>query len=168
MNSLGVIETRGLTAAIQAADAACKAASVEIIGYRKIGSGLVSVCFQGEISAVKTAVEHGVDVVSQKELVIGSLVIARPEPSVITKLLTIKGNKKSAVISEKAQQNALKTLAENRGETVIKHESGDSDATKQVADRQAQNIVSETKVMTADKVPSSKKESKPESRKGKK
>ncbi|MFR2697552.1 MAG: BMC domain-containing protein, partial [Proteus mirabilis] len=52
MNSLGVIETRGLTAAIQAADAACKAASVEIIGYRKIGSGLVSVCFQGEISAV--------------------------------------------------------------------------------------------------------------------
>ena len=82
MNSLGVIETRGLTAAIQAADAACKAASVEIIGYRKIGSGLVSVCFQGEISAVKTAVEHGVDVVSQKELVIGSLVIARPEPSV--------------------------------------------------------------------------------------
>lgn len=112
MNSLGVIETRGLTAAIQAADAACKAASVEIIGYRKIGSGLVSVCFQGEISAVKTAVEHGVDVVSQKELVIGSLVIARPEPSVITKLLTIKGKKKSAVISEETQQNAFKTLAE--------------------------------------------------------
>lgn len=45
MNSLGVIETRGLTAAIHAADAACKAASVEIIGYRKIGSGLVSICF---------------------------------------------------------------------------------------------------------------------------
>ena len=139
MNSLGVIETRGLTAAIQAADAACKAASVEIIGYRKIGSGLVSVCFQGEISAVKTAVEHGVDVVSQKELVIGSLVIARPEPSVITKLLTIKGKKKSTVISEETQQNALKTLAENRVETVMKHESGDSDATKEVADRLAQN-----------------------------
>lgn len=55
MNSLGVIETRGLAAAIQAADVACKAASVEIIGYRKIGSGLVSVCFQGEISAVKNS-----------------------------------------------------------------------------------------------------------------
>ncbi len=168
MNSLGVIETRGLTAAIQAADAACKAASVEIIGYRKIGSGLVSVCFQGEISAVKTAVEHGVDVVSQKELVIGSLVIARPEPSVITKLLTIKGKKKSAVISEETQQNAFKTLAENRVETVIKLESGDSDATKEVAERQAQNSAPETKAMTADKTPSSKKESKPESRKGKK
>ncbi|EMH1104584.1 BMC domain-containing protein [Proteus mirabilis] len=168
MNSLGVIETRGLTAAIQAADAACKAASVEIIGYRKIGSGLVSVCFQGEISAVKTAVEHGVDVVSQKELVIGSLVIARPEPSVITKLLTIKGKKKSAVISEETQQNAFKTLAENRVETVMKHESGDSDATKEAADRLAQNSAPETKAITTDKAPNSKKESKPESRKGKK
>lgn len=52
MNSLGVIETRGLVAAIQAVDAACKAAGVTCIGYRKVGSGLVTVCFDGEISAV--------------------------------------------------------------------------------------------------------------------
>lgn len=50
----------------------------------------------------------------------------------------------------------------------MKHESGDSDATKEVADRLAQNSAPETKAMTADKAPSSKKESKPESRKGKK
>ncbi|MCM2368181.1 BMC domain-containing protein [Proteus terrae] len=148
MNSLGVIETRGLTAAIQAADAACKAANVEIIGYRKVGSGLVSVCFQGEISAVRTAVDHGVDVVSQKELVIGSLVIARPESSVITKLLTIKGKKKAPIVAEKVQETAI-------------------EATKEIADLQAQNIASETKAVT-DKAQSSKKELKPESRKGKK
>ena len=47
MKSLGVIETRGLVTAIQAVDAACKAAGVTCIGYRKIGSGLVSVCFEG-------------------------------------------------------------------------------------------------------------------------
>lgn len=47
MNSLGVIETRGLVAAIQAVDAACKAAGVTCIGYRKVGSGLVTVCFDG-------------------------------------------------------------------------------------------------------------------------
>ena len=47
MKSLGVIETRGLVAAIQAVDAACKAAGVSCIGYRKVGSGLVSVCFEG-------------------------------------------------------------------------------------------------------------------------
>lgn len=56
MNSLGVIETRGLVAAIQAVDAACKAAGVTCIGYRKVGSGLVTVCFDGEISAVYTVV----------------------------------------------------------------------------------------------------------------
>ena len=83
MKSLGVIETYGLTSAIQAADAACKAASVEIVGYRKIGSGLVSVCFQGEISAVRTAVDHGASVVSHQNLLKGTLVIARPEESVI-------------------------------------------------------------------------------------
>ena len=52
MKSLGVIETRGWVAAIQAVDAACKAAGVTCIGYRKPGSGLVSVCFEGEISAI--------------------------------------------------------------------------------------------------------------------
>lgn len=89
MNSLGVIETRGLTAAIHAADAACKSASVEIIGYRKIGSGLVSICFQGEISAVKAAIDSGISVVRPAELVVGSLVIARPEPNVINRLETM-------------------------------------------------------------------------------
>jgi microcompartment protein CcmL/EutN len=47
MKSLGVIETRGLVAAVQAVDAACKSAGVSCIGYRKVGSGLVSVCFEG-------------------------------------------------------------------------------------------------------------------------
>lgn len=90
MKSLGVIETYGLTSAIQAADAACKAASVEIVGYRKIGSGLVSVCFQGEISAVRTAVDHGASVISHQDLLEGTLVIARPEERVITQLLSAK------------------------------------------------------------------------------
>lgn len=171
MNSLGVIETRGLTAAIQAADAACKAANVEIIGYRKVGSGLVSVCFQGEISAVKTAIDHGVDVVSQKELVIGSLVIARPEPSVITKLLTLKGKKKAPAVAEKTQEVVLKTEVETTVETTVetpvKNEVENLEGTKEVVDLQAQNIASETKVVT-DKAENSKKEIKPEGRKGKK
>lgn len=167
MKSLGVIETRGLTAAIQAADAACKAANVEIIGYRKVGSGLVSVCFQGEISAVKTAIDHGVEVVSQSELVIGSLVIARPEPSVITKLLTIKGKKKaestetvkSQTVASQSVEKVLATTAEKFVEPVI-------DKTA-VADPLIQNVASETKAVT-DKTEQSKKENKSESRKGKK
>ena len=167
MNSLGVIETRGLTAAIQAADAACKAANVEIIGYRKVGSGLVSICFQGEISAVRTAIDHGVDVVSQKELVIGSLVIARPEPSVITKLLTVKGKKKAPIVAEKVQEAAIEKVVVSIVEAPVKNEVVKLEAIKAVADLKAQNIASETKAGT-DKAQNSQKEIKPESRKGKK
>ncbi|TCW13009.1 BMC domain-containing protein [Raoultella sp. BIGb0138] len=90
MKSLGVIETRGLVAAIQAVDAACKAAGVTCIGYRKVGSGLVSVCFEGEISAILTAIERGVEVAGTGQHV-NSLVIARPEPSVVTALSNLKG-----------------------------------------------------------------------------
>lgn len=92
MKSLGVIETRGLVAAIQAVDAACKAAGVTCIGYRKVGSGLVSVCFEGEISAVQTAVERGVEVAKAIDAQVHSLVIARPERSVVEAMSNLKGH----------------------------------------------------------------------------
>ncbi|HEY4466503.1 MAG TPA: BMC domain-containing protein [Klebsiella sp.] len=91
MKSLGVIETRGLVAAIQAVDAACKSAGVSCIGYRKVGSGLVSVCFEGEISAIHTAIERGVAVAALIDPQVNSLVIARPERSVVEALSTLKG-----------------------------------------------------------------------------
>lgn len=91
MNSLGVIETRGFVAAIQATDAACKAAGVTCTGFRKTGSGLVSVCFEGEISAIHVAIERGVAVAGEDNPV-NSLVIARPERSVVEALSTLKGH----------------------------------------------------------------------------
>ncbi|VUS72446.1 BMC domain-containing protein [Klebsiella spallanzanii] len=91
MKSLGVIETRGLVAAIQAVDAACKSAGVTCIGYRKVGSGLVSVCFEGEISAIHTAIERGVAVAAVIDPQVKSLTIARPERSVVEALSTLKG-----------------------------------------------------------------------------
>ena len=57
--ALGMIETRGLTAAIEAADAMVKSAEVTLIGTEKIGSGLVSVMVRGDVGAVKAAVEAG-------------------------------------------------------------------------------------------------------------
>lgn len=91
MKSLGVIETRGLVAAVQAVDAACKSAGVSCIGYRKVGSGLVSVCFEGEISAIHTAIERGVAVAALIDPQVKSLTIARPERSVVDALSTLKG-----------------------------------------------------------------------------
>lgn len=105
--------------------------------------------------------------VSQKELVIGSLVIARPEPSVITKLLTVKGKKKAPIVAEKVQEAAIEKVVETIVEAPVKNEVEKLEAIKAVADLKAQNIASETKAVT-DKAQNSKKEIKPESRKGKK
>ena len=98
MKSLGVIETRGLVAAVQAVDAACKAAGVACIGYRKVGSGLVSVCFEGEISAIHTAVERGVAVAKASDPQATSLVIARPERCVVEALSNLKGQPPRAAV----------------------------------------------------------------------
>ena len=57
--ALGMVETRGLTAAIEAADAMTKAAEVALVGTEKIGSGLVTVMVRGDVGAVKAAVESG-------------------------------------------------------------------------------------------------------------
>lgn len=89
--SLGVIETYGLTAAIHAADAACKSAGVTVLGYKKIGSGLVFVFFARKISAVKTAIDSGVAVIKQPAFIKGQLVIAHPEKQVVTLLTGLKG-----------------------------------------------------------------------------
>lgn len=58
-NALGLIETKGLVAAIEAADAMVKSANVQLVGYEKIGSGLVTVMVRGDVGAVKAAVDAG-------------------------------------------------------------------------------------------------------------
>lgn len=85
-NSLGIIETRGLTAAIEAADAMLKAANVEVVGSEKIGSGLVSVIIQGDVGAVKAATEVGEEAASRIGEVVAVHVIPRPHED-LSKLL---------------------------------------------------------------------------------
>ena len=80
--ALGMVETRGLVAAIEAADAMVKAANVTLIGTEKIGSGLVSVMVRGDVGAVKAAVEAGsVSAYKLGELV-ATHVIPRPHGDV--------------------------------------------------------------------------------------
>ncbi|AWT18673.1 BMC domain-containing protein [Klebsiella grimontii] len=106
MKSLGVIETRGLVAAVQAVDAACKSAGVSCIGYRKVGSGLVSVCFEGEISAIHTAIERGVAVAALIDPQVKSLTIARPERSIVDALSALKGRPPRAEVAAAAPLEA--------------------------------------------------------------
>ncbi|MDZ5474060.1 BMC domain-containing protein [Bacillus sp. 31A1R] len=80
--SLGIIETRGLTAAIEAADAMLKAANVEIVGSEKIGSGLVSVIIKGDVGAVKAATEVGSEAAQRVGELVAVHVIPRPHGDV--------------------------------------------------------------------------------------
>ena len=80
--ALGMIETRGLVAAIEAADAMCKAANVSLVGTEKIGSGLVTVMVRGDVGAVKSAVETGMNAAGKLGELIACHVIPRPHGDV--------------------------------------------------------------------------------------
>ena len=88
--ALGMVETRGLVAAIEAADAMVKAANVVLIGSEKIGSGLVSVMVRGDVGALKAAVEAGGAAAARLGEVIATHVIPRPHADVNKLLPTLK------------------------------------------------------------------------------
>ncbi len=88
--ALGMVETRGLTAAIEAADAMVKAANVVLIGTEKIGSGLVTVMVRGDVGAVKSAVEAGAANASRLGELVATHVIPRPHGDVEKILPTLK------------------------------------------------------------------------------
>ena len=89
MEALGMIETKGLTASIEAADAMTKAANVTLVGTEKIGSGLVSVIVRGDVGAVKAAVEAGAQAASRLGELVAQHVIPRPNGDVEKILPTI-------------------------------------------------------------------------------
>ena len=88
--ALGMVETRGLTAAIEAADQMCKAANVVLVGTEKIGSGLVTVMVRGDVGAVKSAVESGSAAAGRLGELIATHVIPRPHTDVEKILPTLK------------------------------------------------------------------------------
>lgn len=88
--ALGMVETRGLVAAVEAADAMCKAANVTLVGTEKIGSGLVTVMVRGDVGAVKSAVESGANSASRLGELVATHVIPRPHTDVESILPKVK------------------------------------------------------------------------------
>ena len=82
LEALGMVETRGLVAAIEAADQMCKAANVTLVGTEKIGSGLVTVMVRGDVGAVKSSVEAGSHAASSLGELVATHVIPRPHNDV--------------------------------------------------------------------------------------
>ncbi|MGL5512732.1 MAG: BMC domain-containing protein [Sporomusa sp.] len=85
-----MIETKGLVGAIEAADAMVKAANVVLVGYEKIGSGLVTVMVRGDVGAVKAAADAGAAAARNVGEVISIHVIPRPHSDVENILPKIK------------------------------------------------------------------------------
>ncbi|MDT8899676.1 ethanolamine utilization microcompartment protein EutM [Anaeroselena agilis] len=80
--ALGLVETKGLVGAIEAADAMVKAANVLLVGYEKIGSGLVTVMVRGDVGAVKAATDAGAAAAQKVGEVVSVHVIPRPHADV--------------------------------------------------------------------------------------
>ena len=81
-NALGLVETKGLVGAIEAADAMVKAANVTLIGKQQVGAGLVTVMVRGDVGAVKAATDAGAAAAENVGELISVHVIPRPHSEV--------------------------------------------------------------------------------------
>ena len=84
LNALGMIETKGLVAAIEAADVMVKAANVTLIGKEHVGGGLVTVLVRGDVGAVKAATDAGAAAAERVGELVSIHVIPRPHSEVET------------------------------------------------------------------------------------
>lgn len=81
-DALGMIETRGFAAMVEACDAMVKAAKVELVSYEKIGGGYVTAVIRGDVAAVKAACDAGQTAASRVGEIVSVHVIARPHTNV--------------------------------------------------------------------------------------
>jgi ethanolamine utilization protein EutM len=86
--ALGMIETKGLVPLVEASDAMLKSANVTLIGWQKIGSGMVTALVVGDVAAVKAAVDAGAAAAGRVGEVVGVQVIPRPHEDIVTVLPT--------------------------------------------------------------------------------
>ncbi|MBO4880268.1 MAG: ethanolamine utilization microcompartment protein EutM [Firmicutes bacterium] len=94
LQALGMVETKGLVASIEAADAMVKAANVKLIGKVHVGGGLVTVMVRGDVGAVKSATDAGAAAAERVGELISVHVIPRPHDDVEYILPTLKGSDK--------------------------------------------------------------------------
>ena len=95
LEALGMIETRGLVAVVEASDAMLKAANVNLIGYERVGRGYVTSFVRGDVAAVKAATDAGSAAASKVGEVVSVHVIPRPHEDLKSMLPATSGKGKS-------------------------------------------------------------------------
>ncbi|KAF0199749.1 MAG: microcompartments protein [Bacteroidetes bacterium] len=93
-DALGMIETRGFTAMVEASDAMVKAAKVELVGYEKTGGGYVTAIVRGDVAAVRAAVDAGLRAAEKVGEIVSTHVIPRPHENVDSALPLGRGKSK--------------------------------------------------------------------------
>ena len=93
-NALGMIETRGFAAMVEAADAMVKAARVELVGHQQIGGGFVTAIVRGDVAAVRAAVDAGTVAAEKVGEIVSTHVIPRPHDNVDSALPLGRAGKK--------------------------------------------------------------------------
>ena len=93
-DALGMIETKGFAAMVEASDAMVKAAKVELVGYEKIGGGYVTAIVRGDVAAVKAATEAGARAAERVGELVSVHVIPRPHGNIDNNLPLGRGGKK--------------------------------------------------------------------------
>lgn len=98
LEALGLLETKGLVALVEASDAMVKSANVTLLGWQKIGSGLVTAMVIGDVAAVKAAVDAGAAAAGRVGEVVAAQVIPRPHEDLGT-VLPGAGKKQAMAVS---------------------------------------------------------------------
>jgi ethanolamine utilization protein EutM len=98
MEALGMIECKGLVALIEAADSMLKAANVQMVGWEKVGSGLVTAFVVGDVAAVKAAVDAGASAAGKIGEVVSVQVIPRPHEELAAVLPKSKASTAAATV----------------------------------------------------------------------
>lgn len=93
MKALGMLETKGLVCMIEGTDAMLKAANVQMVGWEKVGSGLVTTFVVGDVAAVKAAIDAGASAASKIGEVVSVQVIPRPHEDLAAILPKVKAAK---------------------------------------------------------------------------
>src|SRR6476646_4298008 len=99
-DALGMIETKGFTAMVEAADAMVKAAKGELVGYEKIGGGFVTAIVRGDVAAVKAATEAGARAAERVGELVSVHVIPRPHANLDLALPLGRGDKAKAELGQ--------------------------------------------------------------------
>ncbi|OGU27749.1 MAG: hypothetical protein A2057_00090 [Ignavibacteria bacterium GWA2_35_9] len=110
--ALGLVETRGLVAAIEAADAMVKAANVTLVGKERTDPALITIKIVGETAAVRSAVDAGSAAAKRVGVLVSTHIIPQPDNQMVTLLPEIKDS------SEEKPRKAEKVIPEKKGESV--------------------------------------------------